>query len=197
MKLALCLSISGLTMVAAIAAGSTPTAGVLPTVSGETYPLHVKFNMELEIDWSVEQGMEGRKGDPCASWSLETGHSTVTVQDAPWKRRGERRPVRHGMPGSLTFYPKGQEPDWAIGNWAGGSVVGRAKGTVRRRWNQSGGPTETQVAWDCQGSSPWQPVTTDCGGRSITTKTATVMWERRKNAPTLKDYLTAMVTPVK
>jgi hypothetical protein len=197
MRVSLVLLIGVLAVVFGFAASAARTAGGLPMPTGNTYPLHLKFDLKYEIDWSLEEGMEGRQADPCASWSRETGSTTVLVQDAPWKRRGERRRTRHGMPGSLTFYPEGQAPKWATGGWAGGSVVGRAKGTVRRSWSQSGGPTEAQVAGPCKNSSPWKPITADCGNRSVTTSTATVIPERRKNAPSLKDLMTALVTPVK
>ena len=169
-----------------------PAGGLTPTAGG-TYPLHIKFHLLYQVEWSFSQGLEGASQDGCAPWSKDRGVTTVVAEDAPWKRKGERRAKRHGVPGSLTFYAGSQAPAWAAGSWAGGSAVGRAKGTVQRRWVQDGGPDEDDVAGPCKDryiTTPWRPVPTDCGARSFTTRTATFVPQRRKRLATLDDLVT-------
>jgi hypothetical protein len=192
MRQPLVLLVAMLAVISGFASGSAPAGGLTLSVGG-TYPLHVTFNLLYEVDWSRSSGLEGVAQDDCASWSKDRGTTVVVAHDAPWKRPGEKKPKRHGMPGSLTFYANGQRAPWAT--WAGGSVVGRATATVHRRWLQKGGPTEADVAGPCKDryiTTPWRPVPTDCGGRTVTTKTATFIPQQRTRLVTLHDLVTGI-----
>ena len=193
MRLPVLVLVAASGLAAGLGFGSAPAAVTAPPSAGGTYPLHLKFDLLYQVDWSRSSGLEGVSQDSCASWSKERGITTVIAQDAPWRRSGERRAKRHGMPGSLMVYGSGQAATWATG-----AIVGRAKGTVNRRWIQQGGPTEGDLAGPCKGQyggPPWRPVPTDCGGRSFTTKTATFVPQERRRMGTLDQLMTISGIP--
>ena len=161
-------------------AGATPAAR-----SDAAYPLHVKFDLLYQIEWREPQGLEGRDGDPCAPWRIDRGVTTVVVRDAAWKRRGQQKARRHGMPGHLTV-----SANAGAGTWASGSAVGRARGTVQRRWVQSGGPEDGDVRNFCPGGEPWRPTPADCGERRFKTRTAALLAQQRRRLRTLDDVMT-------
>jgi hypothetical protein len=173
------MSLVGLT---AVWAGGSAPAGANPAAVRTTpdvfYLYHANFNLRYEIEWEIRQGTD--TGD-CTPWRIDRGVNTVVVQDAPWKRRGERRPRRHGIPGSITMFGRFRPgTSLGIGGWAGGSAVGRASGSVSRTWVQRGGP-----GGGCE--QPFKPTPTDCGNRTFATRTATILYQTRKTLKTLDE----------
>jgi hypothetical protein len=175
----------------AVARGATPRPAA--------YLYHLQFSLLYEIQWSHKSGLEGAAQDPCASWQSDRGSTTVIAHDAPWRRKGEKKARRHGIPGSITFLGTGPSPKWAPGQWASGTAVGPAEAIVRRRWRQVGGPSAGDIEMACpdrKGAiTPWIPTTKDCGTRRFTTKTATFAPQRREKWVTLSDLMTIPGTP--
>jgi hypothetical protein len=167
-----------------------PAAATPAARSDAAYPFHVKFDLLYQIEWREPQGLEGRDGDPCAPWRIDRGVTTVVARDAPWKRRGQRRARRHGMPGHLTVSANSR-----ASTWASGSAVGWARATVQRRWVQSGGPGEGDVGNFCPGTEPWKPTPADCGERRFTTRTAAVLAQQRRRLRTLDEVMTLSGVP--
>jgi hypothetical protein len=85
-----------------VAAGSAGAVHLIPSASEAVpdvfYPLHVKFNVTCHVEWAEASGDEPAQ---CQSWRRNRGVTTVVAQDTLWKRSWERRPRRHGVPGSL------------------------------------------------------------------------------------------------
>ena len=164
-----------------------------------SYLYHLTFSLLYEVDWSHASGLEGAAQDPCASWQKDRGSTTVIARDAAWKRKNEKKARRHGIPGSITFYGKGQSPSWAPGQWASGSAIGPAVATVHRRWIQKGGPIAADIENACpdrKGAiTPWLATEDDCGNQTFRTRTATFTPQRRKRWVTLDDLMTVPGAP--
>lgn len=172
-------------LAAAIGAGSAPAVDRAPGASDASarvfYLFHVKFDLTYEVEWSTTSG---NKDSECESWRDDRGVATVVARDAPWKRRGDRRPRRYGIPGSITVF--GRFEPRSMGGWADGSAVGKAAATVHRRWVQRGENN------DCSGGppKPFQPTPADCGERRYKTSSATLIPQMRNYLRTLEDVMT-------
>jgi len=170
--------------IAVLTVGSTPAgarrANAHATPADSSYLYHANFNLTYEIDWEIRQGQDDGN---CSPWTIDRGVNLVVVHDAPWKRRGERKARRHGIPGSITVFGRFRPGTTGLAGWASGSAVGRATASVSRRWVQRGGPGA-----GCD--DPWKPIPTDCGNKTFTTRSANVLYQTRKTLRTLDDATT-------
>jgi hypothetical protein len=172
-------------LAAAIAAGSAPAVDRAPGASDASarvfYLFYAKFDLTYEVEWSTTSG---NLSSDCEAWRRDRGVTTVVARDAPRKRRGDRRPRRYGIPGSITVF--GRFEPRSMGGWADGSAVGKATATVHRRWVQRGENRH------CSGvpPKPFQPTPSDCGERRYKTSSATLMPQMRNYLRTLEDVMT-------
>lgn len=175
-------------VLSAVAAGAAPAIDA--RVDGrraqldDYYLFHAKFTLKYDIDWLLKTGSED---EPCSSWRVDSGRTTVIVEDAPWtqKRKGRKKVVRKdGIPGSIRISARSLRDD-TKGQWATGSAIGWAKAIVNRSWVQRGG-----VNWtDGCGTKPepFERYQEDCGRREFRTRTATFIPQTRRRFDTLED----------
>lgn len=171
-------------VISGAAAGSAPADSVEANVTAAapdvSYLFHITFELTYEVTWRETTGSPTGE---CVSWRIDRGSNTVVARDAPWKRKGETKARRHGIPGSINIFGRFQPTGSGAfaGGWASGTAVGAGRATVRRSWGQ--------VGEDCINNkvTPIRPTPDDCGRRAHKTRAATVLPQMRGSVSTLDD----------
>jgi hypothetical protein len=141
-----------------------------PSVS---YLVQVTFSLAYANHWWTTAG---DREDACNPWREDEGTNDVFVQNLGERAVPKQMPLRGQLAfgGAAVRIVPGAPSSWALLN-----VVGDARGTIRRRWEQDGGP-ETSP---CGGRpvEPFRRLPDDCNRVSFATRAAVIRAELRRN----------------
>ena len=165
--------------VVALAAVAAPAATSKPTVQSVNQVLAVEFGVGYEVTSTI------KAGDP-SQCNWRELRLTEEVNGGSGAPRSKVDTVKGGLTDFAVLPPKVRKLIKAPFPWLQYNLtaVGAAHGTVERRRVETGAEGGDL---DCK---PITPPPNDCGGRTFTTPTATLMSARRRFDGTLKSLIT-------